>query len=274
MELPTGIEKVLLQGIDFVFMLLPRHSPDPDKLRACKIVSHRGEHDNITVYENTFAAFDRALGQGLWGIEFDVRWTRDLQPVVVHDPDLKRVFGLDITIADIELEELRVQCSQVPLLSEVVAKYGKKIHFMIELKEEIYPDPDRQNAIFKDCFSSLQPRTDYHLMSLAAEMFDLITFVPASTFIPIATLNMSRFSKLALEKEYCGVAGHYFLLNNAILQKHHQKGQPAGTGYPGSKNCLFREVNRGVEWIFSNNAGELQAIVYKLTSTNKKRVKK
>ena len=266
MELPAGIEKVLLQCLDFVFMLLPRNSPDPDKLRACKIVSHRGEHGNITVYENTFAAFDRAMRQGLWGIEFDVRWTRDLQPVVVHDPDLKRVFGLDIRIADIEFEALRVQCSQVPLLSEVVAKYGKKMHFMIELKEEVYPDPDRQNAIFKDCFSSLQPRTDYHLMSLTPEMFDLITFVPALTFIPIATLNMSRFSKLALEKEYCGVAGHYLLLTDAILKKHHQNGQLAGSGYPGSKNCLFREINRGVEWIFSNNAGELQAIINRQTN--------
>jgi glycerophosphoryl diester phosphodiesterase len=261
MELPAGIEKVLLQCLDFVFMLLPRNSPEPDKLRACKIVSHRGEHDNITVYENTCAAFDRALAQGIWGIEFDVRWTRDFQPVVVHDPDLKRVFGLDIRIADIEFEELRVQCSQVPLLSEVVAKYGKKMHFMIELKEEIYPDPDRQNAIFKDCFSSLQPRSDYHLMSLTPEMFDLITFVPASTFIPIATLNMSRFSKLAIEKEYCGVAGHYLLLTDAILKKHHQNSQLVGTGYSGSKNCLFREINRGVEWIFSNNAGELQTII-------------
>ena len=92
-------------------------------------------------------------------------------------------------------------------------------------------------------------------------MFDLITFVPASTFIPIVTLNMSRFSKLALEKEYCGVAGHYLLLTDAILKKHHQNSQLVGSGYPGSKNCLFREINRGVEWIFSNNAGELQTII-------------
>ena len=264
MELPAGIEKVLLQCLDFVFMLLPRNSPDPDKLRACKIVSHRGEHDNITVYENTFAAFDSALEQGIWGIEFDVRWTQDFQPVVVHDPDLKRVFGLDIRIEDIEFEELRVQCSQVPLLSEVVAKYGKKMHFMIELKEEVYPDPDRQNAIFKDCFSSLQPRTDYHLMSLAPEMLDLITFAPPSSFIPIATLDMANFSKLALEKNYRGVAGHYLLLTSAILRKHHQKGQQVGSGYPASKNCLFREINRGVEWIFSNNAGGLMKIINSL----------
>jgi glycerophosphoryl diester phosphodiesterase len=266
MELPAGVEKLLIQGIDFIFMLLPRRSPGSQKLRACKIVSHRGEHDNTSVYENTFAAFDRAMAQGIWGIEFDVRWTRDLQPVVAHDPDLRRVFGIGTTIAEIKFDELRSLCPEVPLLIEVVEKYGKKIHFMIELKKENYPDPERQNDIFNACFSSLQPRTDYHLMSLSPQMFDLITFVPPSTFIPIAMLNMSKFSRLALEKNYRGVAGHYLLLTNAILKQHHQKGQLAGTGYPASKNCLFREVNRGVEWIFSNNAGELMATINKLTN--------
>jgi glycerophosphoryl diester phosphodiesterase len=146
----------------------------------------------------------------------------------------------------------------------VAAKYGKKMHLMVEIKEEIYPDPDRQNTIFKDCFAALEPGADYHLMSLTPKMFDLITFVPPSTLIPIAMLDMSRFSELALDKEYGGVAGHYLLLTDAILKKHRQKGQRAGTGYPASKNCLFREVNRGVEWIFSNNAGELREIVSRL----------
>lgn len=261
MELPAGIEKILIQCIDFIFTLLPQQSPGPDKLKACKIVSHRGEHDNIRVYENTIAAFDSALEQGIWGIEFDIRWTRDLQPVVAHDPDLKRVFGIETTIAEVDFDKLRSQCPQLPLLSEVVERYGRRLHFMIELKEEVYPDPDRQNAIFKDCFASLQPLKDYHLMTLTPDMFDLITFAPPSSFIPIAMLNMSGFSKLALEKKYRGVAGHYLLLNRAILEKHRANGQRVGTGYPASRNCLFREVNRGVEWIFSNDAGSLMKII-------------
>ncbi|MFC1880200.1 glycerophosphodiester phosphodiesterase [Thermodesulfobacteriota bacterium] len=266
MELPAGIEKALIRCIDFVFMLLPRPAPEADKLKACKIVSHRGEHDNISVYENTFAAFDSAFEQGIWGIEFDVRWTRDLQSVVAHDPDLRRVFGIETTIAAVEFDELRALCPEVPLLSEVVTKYGQKMHFMIELKEEPYPDAARQNAIFKNLFSSLQPGKDYHLMTLTPDMFDLITFAPPSSFIPIAMLDMANFSKLALEKNYRGIAGHYLLLTNTILKKHHKKGQQVGTGYPGSKNCLFREVNRGVEWVFSNNAGELMAIINRLTN--------
>jgi len=267
MELPAGIEKTLIRCIDFIFMVLPRHSPGPDKLQACKIVSHRGEHDNLTVYENTIPAFDSALEQDVWGIEFDVRWTRDLQPVVAHDPDLKRVFGIDISIAEVRFNELRSRCPQVPLLSEVVERYGRKMHFMIELKEEPYPDPARQNTIFKDCFASLQPQKDYHLMTLTPTMFDLITFAPPSSFIPIAMLNMASFSELALEKNYRGVAGRYLLLTSAILEKHRQNGQQVGTGYPASRNCLWREVNRGVEWIFSNNAGKLMTIISRLTKS-------
>ena len=266
MELPAEIEKLLLKAVDFIFKLWPRHSPAPDRLRACKIISHRGEHDNLRVYENTMAAFEGALARGCWGIEFDVRWTRDLHPVVAHDPDLKRVFGIDTTIAAVDFTDLRSHCPQVPLLAEVVAKYGCKMHLMVELKEEIYPDPERQNAIFQECFSSLKSGTDYHLMSLTPEMFDLITFAPPSIFIPIAMLDMVNFSRLALDKEYGGVAGHYLLLTDAILDRHRRSGQAVGTGYPGSKNCLIREVNRGVEWIFSNNAGDLMAIINRLTN--------
>jgi len=34
-----------------------------------------------------------------------------------------------------------------------------------------------------------------------------------------------------------------------------------GVGYPKSKNNLFREINRGVEWIFSNDAVEVSGIL-------------
>jgi glycerophosphoryl diester phosphodiesterase len=181
--------------------------------------------------------------------------------VVAHDPDLRRVFGIERTIAQVEFDELRSLCPQVPLLSEVVQRYGRKMHFMVELKEEVYPDPARQNAIFKDCFASLQAQKDYHLMSLSPGMFDLITFASPSSFIPIAGLDVPGFSKLALDKNYRGVAGHYLLLTGAILENHRRKGQLVGTGYPASRNCLLREVNRGVEWIFSNNAGDLMKII-------------
>jgi len=266
-ELPQSFEKALTRCIDFFFKIWPQPFPGRDRLKACKIVSHRGEHDNHKIFENTLKAFDLAFEKGIWGIEFDVRWTKDLHPVVAHDPDLRRVFGLDVAIGDMSLDDLKSRCPAVPTLAEVIEKYGKKLHFMIEIKAETYPDPQRQNEILKNRFSSLEPRLDYHLMSLTPPMFDLISFVPTSTLIPIATLNVARFSELALDKDYCGLAGHYLLLNRAILTKHREKGQLVGTGYPASKNCLFREINRNVEWIFSNNAVKLQEIINRLADT-------
>jgi glycerophosphoryl diester phosphodiesterase len=39
-----------------------------------------------------------------------------------------------------------------------------------------------------------------------------------------------------------------------------------GTGYVRTPNCLFRELNRGVDWIFSNHAAEVQALLRRLQS--------
>jgi len=261
MKFFSYIENRLERIIDGFYALWPQAFPGNERLRQCKIISHRGEYDNQIVFENTLAAFDRAREAGVWGIEFDIRWTRDLHPVVVHDPDLNRVFNADLQVGEIELAVLKAQCPQVPMLSEVLQNYGRKLHLMVEIKAETYPDPARQNQILQDCFAPLKPRADYHLISLAPEMFELVTFVPASTFIPIAVWHVSRFSNLALAREMAGLAGHYFLLNNLISSKHRNSGQNLGTGYPRSKNCLFREINRGVEWIFSNNAAQLQEIV-------------
>jgi glycerophosphoryl diester phosphodiesterase len=267
-ELPRSFEKALISCIDFFFRIWPQPFPGRDRLKACKIVSHRGEHDNSMIFENTIEAFNLAWEKGIWGIELDVRWTKDLQPVVIHDPDLKRVFGIELTIAEVTRDELKSRCPAVPSLAEVIEKYGKKLHFMIEIKSETYPDPERQNAILKEYFSSLEPHMDYHLMSLTPQMFDLITFVPVSNLIPIATLNMVQLSEMALKRDYCGIAGHYLLLDNVKLAKHRNKGQNVGTGYPASQNSLFREINRGVEWIFSNNAGELQEIINRHANIN------
>jgi glycerophosphoryl diester phosphodiesterase len=270
MKLLSYFENGLERSVDGFYALWPQRFPGLEQLGACKIISHRGEYDNRSVFENTLPAFEKAYAAGVWGIEFDIRWTKDLLPVVIHDADLNRVFGMNITVADVELAALKHACPEIPALSEVVGRFGKKLHMMVEIKAETYPDPERQNRILKECFSGTEPRVDFHLMSLTPKMFDLITFVPASTFIPIGLWKFKQFSRLALEKKMGGVAGHYLLLNNALMARHHARGQRIGTGYPASKNCLYREINRGVEWIFSNDAGKLQQIINGMISGDKK----
>jgi glycerophosphoryl diester phosphodiesterase len=146
----------------------------------------------------------------------------------------------------------------------MIQRYGKKIHLMIEVKAEPYPDPGAQNRILKDLLSPLVPEADYHLLTLVPDMFELIACVPRSAFLPVAHLNFLKLSKLAITQNYSGFAGHYRLLTRSRLKRHQKFGQKLATGYVNSEKCLYRELNRGVEWIFSDKAVELQKVVNQL----------
>ncbi len=251
------VEARLLRLIDWTYERLPPTVPDERSPAGCRVVSHRGEHDGRLVLENTLAAFDAAVALGVWGIECDLRWTRDRTPVVIHDADLRRVFGRHRTVSTCTLEELQRDCPGVPTLAEVIGRYGGKTHLMVELKQEPYPDPGRQNRILGDLFSTLTPGADFHLLSLAPEMFRLTPFAPPSACIPVARLNVPQLSRLALREGYGGVAGHYALVSGAVIRRHHAARQGVGTGYPRSMRVLMRELNRQVDWIFSNHAGRI-----------------
>jgi len=264
MKIFNILEVRILQILDRFYARWPQAVPDRDRLQHCKIISHRGDYNNLNVFENTMNAFDRALDQGVWGIEFDLRWTKDLNPVAIHDADLRRVFGLDVSIRQVTLAELKSRCPLVPSLAEMTQRYGKKIHLMIEIKAEHYPDPVGQNRILSEHLSSLEPGKDYHLLAMRPEMFRLIECVPRSALLPVAYFNFSRLSKMAIAQNFSGLAGHYALLTRSRLKKHKELKQKLATGYVNSKNCLFRELNRNVEWMFSDNAVELQKVVNQL----------
>src|SRR5665648_751644 len=68
--------------------------------------AHRGLFHNENNPENTLSAFELAIDKG-YGIEFDVRITKDNIPVVVHDLNLLRVCGVDKNISDLHYDELQ-----------------------------------------------------------------------------------------------------------------------------------------------------------------------
>ena len=260
MSLPYWFETVLHKAVDNFYKYKPEPFPGEKKIANCKIVSHRGEHNDLGVLENTLQAFDIAKDNQAWGIEFDVRWTRDLKPVVFHDEDLKRLYGKNVRICDTDLSELISFYPLIATLEEVIERYGGKLHLMVEIKKEIYPEPILQGSILKNIFSSLKPQKDYHFISLFPEMFNLIDFEPLSAFIPISEFNIKHMSRLAVHKNFGGIFGHYIFLNDTYVRKHHRVGQITGTGYINSKNCLFRELNRDIDLIFTNHARRLQSI--------------
>ena len=246
--------------VDQIYRYPYQPQPSQEKIEKCKIVSHRGEHNNRDVLENTIQAFDRIKENNIWGIEFDVRWTRDLIPVVFHDKDTRRIFGNNITLSPIDYHDLIKLCPLIPSLEEVIQRYAEKLHLMVEIKHEHYPDPVLQKNRLKKLFSNLKPKIDYHLISLDPGMYQLVDFVPPSAFIPISEFNFESLSEISIRNRYGGIFGHYLFMTNNLVKRHHHNGQKVGTGYVKSRNSLFREINRNIEWVFSNHAVDIQAI--------------
>lgn len=255
------LEKMFHWVVDHWFEHRRQPMPSLERLKNCKIISHRGAHDNRSIIENTLPAFDAVKNRGIWGIEFDVRWTKDLQPIVFHDRDTQRIFGRKADICNLSLSEINARFPLIPTLEKVIQTYGKKLHLLVEIKAEVYPDPDHQNRVLSDLFSPLEPGKDFHLISMTPEMFEYIKFLPSQILLPIAKLNIRKMSDLAIQKNYGGILGHYLFLKDDRLRKHQNLGHHTGTGYIGSKNCLFRELNRQVEWLLSNNAIKIQSIL-------------
>jgi glycerophosphoryl diester phosphodiesterase len=241
-------------------------SPAPGRLAAAQIVSHRGEHDNRTVFENTLEAFDRAGDAGVWGIEFDVRWTADMQPVVFHDADLGRLAGVSRRLNGLRLAEARSFFPPLATLSEVVARHGGRRHLMIEIKAEPYRHFHMQTAILAAALAPLRPGDDYHLLSLDAGMFAYLGFAPRRALLPIAWSDVGASSRLALARGYGGFCGHFLLVGDKVLARHHRRGQQVGCGMVKSRRGLYREVHRGMDWIFSDRAAALAAICREVPS--------
>ena len=260
------LEKLLQFLADGVYASIPRPRPAKSALLNSKIVSHRGEHNNKTVRENTLAAFDRVLDQGVWGIELDIRWTKDLQPVVVHDLDCRRVFGSTLEVNKVTLGELQLQIPEIPSLDQIIQRYGKKIHLMVEIKAALFSDPHYQQARLKELFSSLEPGIDFHILALASDLFELVSFLPGGALLPVAEFNIRALSEKALQNNYAGISGHYLLISENTIRKHGRRKQKTGTGFVRSRFSFYRELNRGVEWIFTNHALKLGSIQQELLS--------
>ncbi|MCC7403882.1 MAG: glycerophosphodiester phosphodiesterase [Bdellovibrionales bacterium] len=251
----ASFDQFLQNRLDDFFSLWPQPTPSITRLRNCRLVAHRGQHDNFNVLENTLPAFETCVRNQIWGIELDLRWTEDLEPIILHDPDCGRVFGRpNIVPSRLSFRLLKQQAPFIPSLAEVVDEFGLQLHLMIELKESLSDPDNRKVRRLTEILQKLRPAEDYHFMSFSSEILKRVDFVPSTTCLGIAEWNVQEMSAECLKRSFGGITGHYLLLNQKVVERHHQANQKVGAGFIASRLSLWRELNRGVDWIFTNNS--------------------
>ena len=259
MPLPVALERGYHRVADFIAARWPQPVPSPDQARQCKIIAHRGVFDNLRIMENTLAAFELARKTGVWGIEFDVRWTSDQAPVVIHDADLRRLFGVGAAVDRIPYDVLKAKAPAVPALSDVVMHFGGGMHLMIEVKVPLGSHPSLRYDRLREVLGCLEPVQDYHLMSMQPEHLAAITDLPSEALVAIAYARPDRLSRWVIRHHWGGLCAHYALMRRSLVALHKAHRQKVGTGFASSRNSLFREIKRGIDWIFSDQAATMQA---------------
>lgn len=219
------------------------------------IIAHRGLVATNGAIENTQKAFDQAMSLPIRGLEFDIRWTKDTEPVVFHDQSLRRVLGVPQSIADMTFAQLRKSFPQIPHMEEVLQK-TQKVDLMIELKQT-FADWKLINQKLESLLGRYRPQGGFHLISLNKQVLGKVLNVDPKHFILVSMTNIAETSRHVFERDWGGLAAHYLMLSQRRIDRHKNKGQKVGVGFPSSLASLYREYQRGADFIFSNHGQRL-----------------
>ena len=112
--------------------------------------------------------------------------------------------------------------------------------------------------ILADHLSGLTPGHDFHLISLDPALFEAFPIVEPQHCLTVAMTNMGAISAATLAAGLGGTTGHYLLLTDSVRDRHAAAGQRVGTGFIRSRRGLYREINRDMSWVFTNDAVRIQ----------------
>jgi glycerophosphoryl diester phosphodiesterase len=103
------------------------------------LLAHRGLHGDLK--ENSLAALAAVAGSGLDGVEFDVRFSADGVPFILHDATLQRTYGDPRAVSKLSSETL--SALGVPSLRDALAVLPPDLLLDVEVKEaprdELFP---------------------------------------------------------------------------------------------------------------------------------------
>ena len=132
-----AIPIVLVLFLLYLFLIAPKKTKDMEKYKSV-MYAHRGLHDD-TLAENSMSAFRAAVEAG-YGIELDIRLSKDGELVVFHDDTLDRVCAREGNVIDFTADELakfKLSGTEdgIPRFADVLSMVDGRVPLLVEIKE-------------------------------------------------------------------------------------------------------------------------------------------
>ena len=235
------------------------------------LIAHRGESDSFP--ENTIPAFKAATERGTQWVELDVQLTKDIVPVVMHDPDLKRFGKSDVTVESLTFNELQkidagswkspeFASLKIPSLNQVLNEL-EGVGVNIELKREIRPDK-RLSALAE--ITSIIKMREMQKQVIISSFDDTFLKQSKQVMPDIATGLLFRFSFKKIRKsipELVREAGAEFFhcsvkqVNRAWMDSLNTHNIPCNVYTVNKMDQVMKLKKMGVAGIFSDRPAAL-----------------
>ena len=228
------------------------------------VIAHRGASGHRP--ENTLPAYALAVEQGADMIEIDLHRTRDAAVVVSHDASLARLGGkgeiADATLAEISRLDAG-EGAQVPQLATVLAAFGERIDFNLELKHasqgayagleaQVLDEVESRGLLRRTLFSCFFDDVLERLRGLCAAARLAVLVDPRMP-------DDWRARCLSLGAE--AVNFHWRIAGPENLEIAHAAGLAVNVYTVDRKALLETLVARGVDGIFTNYPDRLRALL-------------
>ncbi|MEW1843050.1 glycerophosphodiester phosphodiesterase [Nonomuraea angiospora] len=233
-------------------MAIPADAVRADgRCRIPGLIAHRGYP--LPGSDNTLTSLRRALAAGARQVEIDIRFTKDHQPVLMHDATLNRSTNGSGLVATSTLARVRTLRGGDGLAPPTLAQAlgvlrGRAKLVLIELKS--VPDEADSQALAA-VYHRYRP---YRWTALTSFLPAALTRV---SFLPVARGLVARTAPSpAQARRYAFVAVRHDRLSRSQVRRYHSAGVPVYAWTPNTPADWRRLAGYGVDRIITDRSAQ------------------
>ena len=260
-------------GLFYIYDLVRNGSELSEELLIeTEITAHRGS--SRTAPENTIPAIEAAVEEMADSVEIDVQMTADGVVVLGHDASLKRVAGVNRSIASMTFEELEkldvgswfsseYAGTRIPSLSEVLELCSQKISLNIEIKyvgknSEL---PEKTAEMVREYGMENQCVITSTNLSYLKRVKEALPEIRTGYIISAAYGNFYSSEDV----DFISIRSGF--VTSALMQNAHEQGKAVYAWTVNSKSELERLTLLGVDGIITDRPVLAREIVYREEAT-------
>lgn len=260
-------------GLFYIYDLVRNGSELSEELLIeTEITAHRGS--SRTAPENTIPAIEAAVEEMADSVEIDVQMTADGVVVLGHDASLKRVAGVNRSIASMTFEELEkldvgswfsseYAGTRIPSLSEVLELCSQKTSLNIEIKyvgknSEL---PEKTAEMVREYGMENQCMITSTNLSYLKRVKEALPEIRTGYIISAAYGNFYSSEDV----DFISIRSGF--VTSALMQNAHEQGKAVYAWTVNTKSELERLTLLGVDGIITDRPVLAREIIYREEAT-------